>query len=452
MIFPLVIITALFITASFFLISLETKISLILISVLSLALVLCQVPLWLDQSGEILYANMGLESLNWALRALLVFILLISLLACWATQTNLNSTIFLFNVLALILIIILTFNSLHLLNFYIMFEISLLPIFFIVLGWGYQPERLGARIALLFYTLTASLPLLLTIIWLSNNSYYSFFFLNSSALTQWAGIHSFFLSFILLTGFLVKLPIFSLHQWLPKAHVEAPVVGSMILAAVLLKLGGFGLYRLLNSISLNADRILFISSVTAVGGGLIAILCLRQLDIKVLIAYSSVRHMAFTAVGYLSGITFGVLSATLIIIRHGVCSSALFAGANTLYQRSHSRLITLNKGTINFLPSFSFFWFIICLGNIGAPPTVNCVREILGVITCINLSDSMTFPVVLLTFFAAAYTLVLYRTTQHGRPRGSSFSPIPLTNADSWLYFSHFIWLGYLSLAVTIFF
>jgi NADH-ubiquinone oxidoreductase chain 4 len=326
----------------------------------------------------------------------------------------------------------------HALGFYFMFEISLLPIILIIFGWGYQPERVPAAYALVFYTVTASFPLLVFLLYLN--------FLGCSHMGLWATLSKgprhagSWLTFFLLAGFLVKLPIFAFHLWLPKAHVEAPVVGSIILAALLLKLGGYGLWRFLALLPLRKFRI-FRQSLSLIGGGLIAILCTRQTDIKILIAYSSVAHMSLVIAALIAQTSLGSLAAFRLIIAHGVSSSAIFAGANFIYESTHTRRLRLTTGLLNYLPALSLFWFLARLGNMGAPPTINLMAEIWSINT-VAVSSYLTWgPIAALSFFATAYTLILYSSSQQGQP-SSAFQASPNISSASLLVITlHIIWL-----------
>lgn len=315
--------------------------------------------------------------------------------------------------MVLTLRLVFTFLGKNVLMFYFFFEWSLIPIFMIIMGWGYQIERLKASIYILFYTLFASLPLLLILLLFNK--------FNGSLLIRRLMLNSSIvhISWLLATfsffAFLVKFPIYGVHQWLPKAHVEAPVRGSMVLAGVLLKLGGYGIIRLgYTFYPVNPMHVFMVISL--LGGGLLAIVCCGVRDLKVIIAYSSVVHMAFIIVGILSTMMWGILGAMIIIIAHGLCSSGMFSNANMLYERSHSRAIMLNKGVLSFYPRISLLWFLLCIANFGGPFTFNLLAEIILIVNISRVNTILLASVGLVSLFSAAYSLILYSRTQQGAP------------------------------------
>lgn len=327
-------------------------------------------------------------------------------------------TYFLLLILFLLFMLVLTFRSINIFLFYVFFESSLIPTLFLILGWGYQPERLQAGIYLLFYTLLASLPLLIAIFYVLNNT----LTLNIFILINYSFYYYFFYLAIIF-AFLVKIPIFLVHLWLPKAHVEAPVSGSIILAGVLLKLGGYGLIRVFPFILLIGLKFnyLFIS-ISLVGGFLISLVCLRQIDIKALIAYSSVAHIGIVLRGLLTLSYWGLRGSYTLIIAHGLCSSGLFSLANITYERLGSRRLIINKGLLNFMPRLSLWWFLLCSGNIAAPPTLNLLGEIRLLNRIINWSWVSIILLSLLSFFGAAYSLFLYSFSQQGKLYSALYS------------------------------
>nr|YP_010946409.1 NADH dehydrogenase subunit 4 [Haplosymploce aurantiaca]WGO57127.1 NADH dehydrogenase subunit 4 [Haplosymploce aurantiaca] len=317
---------------------------------------------------------------------------------------------FLLMVLLLLILLYCTFSSMSLFSFYLFFESSLIPTLFLILGWGYQPERLQAGIYLLFYTLLASLPMLVCIMYV-----YDFWGLVDFSLMGVMFECNVVMYLGMILAFLVKMPMFMVHLWLPSAHVEAPVSGSMILAGVLLKLGGYGLlrvYLLLMSVGISINYIWI--SVSLVGGVLVSLICMRQTDLKSLIAYSSVAHMGIVIGGLMTMFYWGFCGSYTLMIGHGLCSSGLFCLANISYERLGSRSLLINKGLMNFMPSMAMWWFLLSSCNMAAPPSLNLLGEISLLNSLISWSWLTMITLILLSFFSAAYTLYLFSYSQHG--------------------------------------
>nr|YP_010390381.1 NADH dehydrogenase subunit 4 [Pulex irritans]UPV72703.1 NADH dehydrogenase subunit 4 [Pulex irritans] len=318
------------------------------------------------------------------------------------------SNLFLMMILFMLILLILTFSSLDYYLFYFFFEGSLIPTLMLILGWGYQPERLQAGMYLMFYTLFASLPLFIVLMWLYNS-------VKSLSMVMMVELNMNYLYVFFILAFLFKMPMYFVHLWLPKAHVEAPISGSMILAGVLLKLGGYGLIRvflmLVHIIKMNS---LFMS-ISMFGGMIVSLICLMQSDLKVLIAYSSVVHMGMVLGGIFSLNSWGFIGAYVLMIAHGLCSSGLFCLANIVYERLGSRSMLINKGLINMMPSMSLFWFLLCSSNMAAPPTMNLLGEIMLINSLVSWSIFMMVVISLMSFLSASYSLYLFSYTQHGK-------------------------------------
>nr|YP_009567667.1 NADH dehydrogenase subunit 4 [Neoeriocheir leptognathus]QBB87141.1 NADH dehydrogenase subunit 4 [Neoeriocheir leptognathus] len=358
--------------------------------------------------------NLGMDYISYIMIYLSVWIMFLIIISSEKIKAINNfSSMFILVNLILLFSLLVTFSSLNYLLFYIMFEMSLIPTLILILGWGYQPERIQAGVYMLFYTLSLSLPLLGSLLYIYMKEHSLVMMLSTCVLNMsWVNNIWYFSSVM---AFLVKLPMYMFHLWLPKAHVEAPVAGSMILAGVLLKLGGYGLIRVLfmfQKISLSFTWLWV--SVSLVGGVMISFLCLRQVDMKSLIAYSSVVHMSMVLCGLMIFSWWGIMGAVVVMVGHGLCSSGLFCLANMVYERIGSRSLMISKGLLNFMPSMGLWWFLFSVGNMAAPPTLNLFGEISLIVSLMSWSFLTMLGIMFMSFFSAAYTLYMYSLSQHG--------------------------------------
>nr|YP_009348328.1 NADH dehydrogenase subunit 4 [Otolithes ruber]APY18428.1 NADH dehydrogenase subunit 4 [Otolithes ruber] len=312
--------------------------------------------------------------------------------------------------------LILAFSATEVLMFYVMFEATLIPTLFLITRWGNQAERLNAGTYFLFYTLAGSLPLLIALLLLQNNtgtlSLFTMQFSDPSQLSTfadkfwWAGC---------LLAFLVKMPLYGIHLWLPKAHVEAPIAGSMILAAVLLKLGGYGMMRILPSLEPLTKDLSYPFIIFALWGVIMTgLICLRQTDLKSLIAYSSVGHMGLVIGGILIQTPWGFAGALILMIAHGLTSSALFCLANTNYERTHSRTMILARGLQMVLPLMATWWLMASLANLALPPLPNLMGELMIISSLFNWSWWTLTLTGVGAVITAGYTLHMFSMTQRG--------------------------------------
>nr|ADP24459.1 NADH dehydrogenase subunit 4 [Eirmotus octozona]BAV71428.1 NADH dehydrogenase subunit 4 [Eirmotus octozona] len=313
--------------------------------------------------------------------------------------------------------LIMAFGATEIIMFYIMFEATLIPTLIIITRWGNQVERLNAGTYFLFYTLMGSLPLLIALLLLQQfTSTLSMLILQYTQPLQlnswghtiwWAGC---------LIAFLVKMPLYGIHLWLPKAHVEAPVAGSMVLAAVLLKLGGYGMMRMMVMLDPLSKELAYPFIILALWGIIMTgSICLRQTDLKSLIAYSSVSHMGLVAGGILIQTPWGFSGAIILMIAHGLVSSALFCLANTTYERTHSRTMILTRGLQMILPLATIWWFTANLANLALPPLPNLMGELTIITTLFSWSPWTILLTGLGTLITAGYSLHMFLTTQRGQ-------------------------------------
>nr|NP_991076.1 NADH dehydrogenase subunit 4 [Megalops atlanticus]BAD12386.1 NADH dehydrogenase subunit 4 [Megalops atlanticus] len=313
-------------------------------------------------------------------------------------------------------LLIMAFSATEIIMFYIMFEATLIPTLIIITRWGNQTERLNAGTYFLFYTLAGSLPLLVALLTVQKDigtlSMLLTQHMNTTHPNSW-GSTMWWVGCLM--AFLVKMPLYGVHLWLPKAHVEAPIAGSMVLAAVLLKLGGYGMMRMMVMLSPMTKELAYPFIALAMWGIIMTgSICLRQTDLKSLIAYSSVSHMGLVAGGILIQTPWGFTGAIILMIAHGLASSALFCLANTNYERTHSRTLLLARGLQTVLPLMAAWWFIMNLANLALPPLPNLMGELMIIASMMNWSLWTILLTGLGTLITASYSLYMFLMTQRG--------------------------------------
>nr|BAF44053.1 NADH dehydrogenase subunit 4 [Varanus niloticus] len=349
------------------------------------------------------------------------------ILSCWllpimatANQNHLKNEptirkrMFLMTITILQVFLLMTFTANNLMLLYISFEATLIPTLIIITRWGSQAERLKAGTYFLFYTLASSLPLLISILYLNHLLPTPLIpEILSNQLKSTNTLSETLLWFGCLTAFAVKMPLYGFHLWLPKAHVEAPIAGSMVLAAILLKMGGYGMIRILPTLNPLTPSLLFPLLTMATWGIIMTSLtCLRQTDLKSLIAYSSISHMGLVISAILTQTSMGLAGSMLLMIAHGLTSSLLFCLANTNYEQTQTRTLLITRGLHIVLPLMTLWWLYASLANMALPPTINLIGELTIITSLFSWSPLTILLTGTGTLLTASYTLYMFSTSQ----------------------------------------
>ncbi len=342
-----------------------------------------------------------------------ILLIPICLLVSWESIEKFNKE-FILSLFLILIVLVGVFTTLDILMFYILFEATLIPMFLLIGIWGSREEKVKAAFYFFFYTLIGSLLMLISIFKLysviGSTNYQGILNLEIPSYLQFW----FFIGFTL--SLAVKIPMIPVHIWLPQAHVEAPLAGSVLLAGILLKLGGYGFIRFIFPLFPIASEyfspiMILISLVAIIYGGLTT--C-RQSDMKRLIAYSSVAHMGLVTLAIFTHSVEGLFASLVMMIAHGLVSSGLFMTSGILYIRFHSRIIKYFKGLTTVMPLLSSITFILILSNIGFPLTFNFIAEFFSILAAFNYSWLIGVLSCLGALISTIYALYFYNRIYFG--------------------------------------
>nr|YP_010890158.1 NADH dehydrogenase subunit 4 [Stephanomia amphytridis]WJJ70206.1 NADH dehydrogenase subunit 4 [Stephanomia amphytridis] len=373
--------------------------------------------------GKIIFSVDGISLFFIGLSIILIPI---CFLVSWESIEKFNKEFLIFLLLILI-VLVGVFTTLDILIFYILFEATLIPMFLLIGIWGSREEKVKAAFYFFFYTLIGSLLMLISIFKLytiigSTNIQLITNLEIPSYLQFW-----FFIGFTISLG--VKIPMIPVHIWLPQAHVEAPLAGSVLLAGILLKLGGYGFIRFIFPLFPIASEyfspvMILMSLIAIIYGGLTT--C-RQSDMKRLIAYSSVSHMGLVTLSIFTHSTEGLFASIIMMLAHGLISSGLFMSSGILYIRYHSRIIKYFKGLTTIMPILSSITLILILSNIGFPLTFNFIAEFFSILAAFNYSWIVGIITCIGALISTIYALYFYNRLYFGVINSYLFNPREIT-------------------------
>jgi len=367
--------------------------------------------LWIERFN--VRYHLGVDGISVWFVSLTAFITVIVVIAAWQVITErVNQYMGAFLILSGVMVGV--FSALDGLLFYVFFEATLIPMYIIIGIWG-GPRRVYAAFKFFLYTLLGSLLMLIALVYLYYKSGGSFEILAWHQLPLPLDVQS-LLFFAFLAAFSVKVPMWPVHTWLPDAHVEAPTGGSVVLAAIMLKLGAYGFLRFSLPIAPDAAHewawlIITLSLIAVIYIGLVALV---QQDMKKLVAYSSIAHMGFVTLGFFIFNELGVSGGIVQMISHGFVSGAMFLCIGVLYDRVHSREISSYGGVVNTMPKFAAFALLFAMANCGLPGTAGFIGEWMVILGAVKFNFWIGALAATALIFGAAYTLWMYKRVYFG--------------------------------------
>lgn len=362
-----------------------------------------------------LYVEIGCFSLSYYLDRCILLLMFISTLIIFIIIKKIsdnNTRIVCVSITMFILIIFFfIFSASNIIIFYTFFEISVIPLIFLVSYWGYSLERVKALFYIFLYTFFFSFPFLLLIIFNVKIIPMDIFNINRNV-----GQTNILITVSIITILLVKIPIWGLHIWLIKAHVEASTEGSIVLARVVLKLAGIAIIKIgffLNNYNYFLIISLF-SSIRIVGALLLSFIIMRQRDLKLMVAVSSIIHISFILILYTTRRSFSIQTLVIIIVAHGLVSPLIFLFLGLVYDRLSSRATANVKGALKRMFYVRIIWFILCIFNIAVPLSINFVAEIFFFLSCMRYSLLIAILASLLIFLNGLFNLYLFISISRG--------------------------------------